>query len=81
MSPEATERRLAAIMFTDIVGSTAAGEPRTPTVAEDTCLLRITPDSLERLRRRNPRIAAKVFRNLNAYQAVEGPGHRGLRRM
>ena len=40
-------------------------------VEEDARLLRITPDSLERLRRRNPRIAAQVLRNLNAYQAIE----------
>ena len=40
-------------------------------VAEDATLLRITPDSLELLIRRNPRIAAQVFRNLNAYQAIE----------
>ena len=40
-------------------------------VTEDARLLRITPDSLEFLRRRNPRIAAKVFRNLNRYQAIE----------
>ena len=38
-------------------------------VTEDARLLRLTPRNLERLRRRHPRTAAMIFRNLNVTQA------------
>ena len=38
-------------------------------VAEDARLLRFTPNNLQRLRRRYPRIAATVLRNLNEIMA------------
>ena len=38
-------------------------------VVEDARLLRLTPEDLERLRRRRPRIAATLLRNLNVFTA------------
>ncbi len=38
-------------------------------VVDDARLLRLTQHNLERLRRRHPRIASTVFRNLNTFQA------------
>ena len=38
-------------------------------VIEDARLLRLTPRNLERLRRRHPRTASTILRNLNVTQA------------
>jgi CRP-like cAMP-binding protein len=57
----------------DILGEVGlfTGEPRSASadVVEDAQLLRLTANNLERLRKRHPRIASRLFRNLNEYQA------------
>ncbi len=57
----------------DVVGEvglfTGAGRSLNVDVTEDARMLRLTPRNLERLRRRHPRTASTILRNLNVTQA------------
>ena len=57
----------------DVLGEVGffTGEPRSSNndIVDDTRLLRFTQKNLERLRRRHPRIASSLLRNLNQVQA------------
>jgi predicted RND superfamily exporter protein len=57
----------------DVLGEVGffTGEPRSSNndIVDDTRLLRFTQNNLERLRRRHPRIASALLRNLNQVQA------------